>query len=123
MAAQQGGVPARLDLVSSVSGGSITAAALGRSWGALGFDPSGVAARFQPAVADPLRELAGTTIGVPSVLGGLLTPGSISDKVADAYRRHLLGDSNLQDLPEHPSFLYNATSLQSGGLWSFREAY
>lgn len=113
----------RLDLISSVSGGSITAAALGRSWSALEFDASGVAARFQPAVADPLRALAGTTIGVPSVVGGLFTPGSISDKVADEYRRHLLGDATLQDLPDHPGFLLNATSLQSGGLWSFRKTY
>jgi len=111
-----------LDRVSSVSGGSIVAAALAARWGRLRFDASGVAADFECEVVDPVRALAGRTIDVPTVLGGLLTPASIGGRLAAAYRRHLFGGATLQDLPadgEGPRFVINATNLQSGVLWLF----
>src|SRR5262245_53785101 len=40
----------KLDRISSVSGGSITAAVLGLKWSALGFDTAGVPAHFTTAV-------------------------------------------------------------------------
>ena len=40
---------------------------------------------------------------------------------ADA--RHLLGDATLQDLPDRPRFVFNATNLQSGVLWRFSKPY
>src|SRR4051812_7866661 len=79
-----------LDRVSSVSGGSITAATLGRNWGRLQLDANGVAQAFAPEVVAPLRRLASTTIDTGSVLGGILQPGkTVAEKVADAYRKHL----------------------------------
>jgi Patatin-like phospholipase len=47
-----------LDRVSSVSGGSITAAVLGMNWSRLGFDQAGVGQQFHEAVVDPIRKLA-----------------------------------------------------------------
>ena len=58
----------RLDRVSSVSGGSITAGALGHGWSRLALDEQGVAREFVGAVVDPLRGLAGRTIDIPVVL-------------------------------------------------------
>jgi NTE family protein len=114
----------KLDRVSSVSGGSITAAALGRSWGRLQFDADGVARAFMVEVAAPLRRLASTTIDAGSIIGGILQPGkTVAEKVADAYRKHLFGGLTLQDLPDHPRFVLNATNLQTGSLWRFSKRY
>jgi NTE family protein len=113
----------RLDRVSSVSGGSIVAAALGLVWSKLDFDAAGVARAFGALVVDPVRKMACKTIDVPSILTGLFTPGSISDKVMDAYRSNLYGASTLQDLPVHPAFIINATNVQSKALWRFSREY
>jgi hypothetical protein len=43
---------------------------------------------------------------------------SVSDRVVRAYRRELFGKSILQDLPDKPTFVFNATNLESGVLYS-----
>src|SRR5213082_664337 len=85
------GYLAKLDRVSSVSGGSITAGVLGKNWSALSFG-DGIATNFDALVTRPVRALAGKTIDQGAVLGGILKRGTISDKVANAYRQHLFGD-------------------------------
>src|SRR3954466_10677372 len=62
----------RLERVSSVSGGSVAAAALGRRWGQLQFDGNGIAQGFTAEVVAPVRRLASTTIDRTSVIGGIL---------------------------------------------------
>lgn len=113
----------RLHRVSSVSGGSITAAVLAMGWDELGFDDAGVGRRFNESVVEPIRRLGGKTIDVGSVVSGALMPGSISDKVTSAYRKYLFGQKTLQDLPDSPSFVINATNVQSGSLWRFTKPY
>jgi NTE family protein len=113
----------KLDRVSSVSGGSITAAVLGMNWAQLQFAASGVAGNLGPQLVEPVRSLAGKTIDEGSIVEGILTPGSISDKVVAAYRKHLFGRSTLQDLPDRPRFVINATNVQTGGLWRFSKPY
>jgi NTE family protein len=116
-----------LKRVSSVSGGSITAAVLGSRWADLKFNPSGIAQALVEVLVAPVRELARHTIDVGSVLGGLLNPFStIADSVAAAYRKHLFGDRTLQDLPGNPTepfFIINATNVQTGALWRFARPY
>lgn len=112
-----------LSRISSVSGGSITAACLGMNWDRLDFDADGVAANFDAALVAPVRKVAGITIDIPAILGGLFPFGPISDRVAKAYRKHLFGASTLQDLPDDPRFVINASNLQSGALWRFMKPY
>jgi NTE family protein len=69
----------KLDRVSSVSGGSITAATLAMNWHALAFDDNGVATAFEKQVAQPIRKLAGHTVDEGAILGGVFLPGSVSD--------------------------------------------
>ncbi|HEX6529329.1 MAG TPA: patatin-like phospholipase family protein, partial [Burkholderiales bacterium] len=105
--------------VSSVSGGSITAATLALAWRELSFDPARVQADFVPKVVAPLRSLASETIDADAIIGGIFLPGTISERIAAAYQKHLFGDKTLQDLPEKPRFVINATNVQSGVLWRF----
>jgi NTE family protein len=111
----------RINRFSSVSGGSITAGVLAARWNELDFDDKMFARNFDDLVLDPLRDFAGRTIDMRAIVVGLLTPGSINDKVVRVYRR-LLGSITLEDLPDSPpgpSFVFNATNLQSGVLWQF----
>jgi NTE family protein len=113
----------RLNRISSVSGGSITAATLGQRWGKLDFPDGVVATNLREQLVEPVRNLAGKTIDAASVLGGLFTRGTIADKVTGAYRKHLFGDADLQQLPDRPRFVINATNLQTGSLWRFSKPY
>ncbi len=113
----------RLDLVSSVSGGSITAGALGIGWAGFAFDAAGVATNFVDQLIVPVKDMAATSVDVEAVLLGHL-PGIDGAKlVADAYRAHLFATHTLQDLPDRPRFVINATNMQSGVLWRFTKAY
>jgi NTE family protein len=118
------GILKKLKRISSVSGGSITAAVLGMNWHKLGFDDNGVASAFVDKVVMPVCEMAKKTIDRKAIFSGVLTPGSISDKVAAAYKKYLFGKKTLQDLPDDPPrFVLNATNIQSGALWRFMKPY
>lgn len=107
--------------ISSVSGGSITAGQLALAWGSLKFDS--VKGDFVPKVVEPLRTFAGNTIDAESVILGALLPGSIGDRIAKAYDEHLFHGKTLQDMPDEPRFVINATNVQSGVLWRFMKPY
>ena len=117
-----GGYLPTLDRVSSVSGGSITAGALGFAWGKLNFVQD-VATNFEDLVVKPIRTLAAHTIDVGSVLSGVFGLGTVADKIAENYRKFLFGNSTLQDLPDRPRFVMNATNVQSKSLWRFSKPY
>src|SRR5271165_2595679 len=118
------GLMSKIARFSSVSGGSITAAVLAANWSKLEFDPGGVASNFVDAVVAPLRAMAGTDVDMAAIISGMLLPAkSISDRVAAAYRKHLFGDTTLQDLPDQPRFVFNATNLESGVLFRFSKPY
>lgn len=117
----------KLKRISSVSGGSITAALLGLRWKSLQWRGD-LAQNFDDEIVGPIRKLAGKTIDEAAIVGGVLTPGvSISEKVEKAYRKHLYGDATLQDLPDEvtgaPRFILNATNVQTGAIWRFSRPY
>jgi NTE family protein len=121
----EAGILPQLDRVSSVSGGSLTAAMLGLRWGSLDFR-DGVAANLRSEVIEPVLRLAAETIDTCAVVGGIMLPGTVSDKVAAAYDRLLFHGATLQDLPQGtagPRFVINATNVQSGALWRFSQPY
>ena len=113
----------RLDRISSVSGGSITAGVLGLKWGALQVGQPGLLERFVSEVVAPIRGIAGQTVDRGAILQGLFGFDSISDEVVKDYRKYLFGNATLQSLPEHPRFVINATSVQTGALFRFSRAY
>lgn len=118
------GLLPQLSKISSVSGGSITAAVLGINWGNLAFDGDGVSPKLGELVVQPIRKMADITIDTGSVFGGLFLPGSVSERIIRAYKKHLYGDNTLQNLPDDPPrFVINATNVQSGALWRFMKPY
>jgi NTE family protein len=120
----EAGLLGRLDRVSSVSGGSITAATLALHWDELDFDDDGVARGLDRCLVTPIRTLAEQGIDISSVLVGIGLPfRSVADRIVKAYRRHLFGNATLQDLPDEPRFVINATNLESGVLMRFSKPY
>ena len=117
------GLLARLDRISSVSGGSITAGVLGMNWLGLGCVAGAESSRFQELLVAPIRAVASTTIDEGAIFGGIFLPGTVSEHVAGKYDKLLFGGKTLQDLPDAPRFVINATNVQSGVLMRFSKPY
>jgi len=113
----------KLDRISSVSGGSITAGALAVGWSGLKFDAHGVATNFNEQFVTPVLGMADTNVDVVAALIGFIPGLSASCHVEAEYRKHLFGHRTLQDLPDRPEFVFNATNQQSGALWRFMKFY
>ncbi len=114
-----------LTRVSSVSGGSIAAGVLALHWkDLLGSSPPFAQSAFVEKIVTPIRNLAGQTIDTHAVGWGLFSPWkSISDEIAGYYGQYLFGDATLQDLPDEPRFVLNATCVKTGALWRFSKRY
>lgn len=112
------GLLRKLDRISSVSGGSITSAKIGLEWEHLNSRGD-----FMERVVKPVRTVAGVTLDLWSTLGGVFLPGSASERIAKAYRKHLFGEATLQDLPDDCRFVINATNVETGVLWRFSKPY
>ena len=114
----------KLDRISSVSGGSITAGLLAIRWSSLTFDANGRATNFANAVVVPMRTMGSTTVDVGGVIGGIFTPGqSIGERIIKSYRKVLFGNTTLQDFPDRPRFVINATNVGTGSLFRFSKPY
>lgn len=111
----------KLDKVSSVSGGSITNGVLAMNWEKLSFDANGRAQNFEQQITQPIRNMASKSIDVSSIVEGVF--GGVSEHVEDHYNEYLYHGTKLQQLPDDPRFVFNATSLQTGVLWRFSKPF
>jgi NTE family protein len=119
----EAGMLANLKRISSVSGGSITSAVLGLNWNLLQLNSPPDRALLEQYFVNKVRRMASETIDAWGIIGGILLPGTISEKIQASYRKHLFDDATLQDLPDSPRFVINATNVQSGALWRFSKPY
>lgn len=108
--------------MSSVSGGSITAAVLATRWADLNWDANGTATNFD-VVDKPIYDLAGHTIDIRSGLASVLPFKSAGQALSRRYDRLLFGDATLQDLPDHPRFTFNTTNFATGSLFRWSKDY
>ena len=117
------GYLSRLDRISSVSGGSITAGILALKWEDLksaNFD-QGVLVK---QVIEPLKAFCRRSVDLPSVIKGILVPWkSVSEYVAAQYSEGLYGPTTLQQLPDYPRFIFNCTNLATGVDFRFSKPY
>jgi NTE family protein len=118
--------------ISSVSGGSISSAQVALRWPRLATDNNSVATRraaFIAEIVQPIRKfstvnIAGLNlIAILKMIGAIVLPGSVNAYVGRMYQRHLYGRATLQELPDVPRFVINASNLQSGALWRFSKPY
>ena len=116
------GILSRLDVVSSVSGGSIVAAHLATrlgTWPA----PGAVVADWEERVAGPLRRFVRHDLRTGAILHRLLpwnwlrSSAGIMALTARYARR--LTDLTLGDLPERPRLVLCATDMATGVNWEF----
>lgn len=113
----------RLDRISSVSGGSITAGVLGLRWNVLRADRFAVASLVEHVVA-PLRAYCARNVDAPAIIQGLLVPfRSIPDFLASDYDDQLFRSATLQSLPDVPRFVINSTNLATGVDFRFSKPY
>src|SRR5437762_9214975 len=63
------GMLAQLDVITSVSGGSILNGVLATRWPRLSIDAGGVITNFEDEIAQPVRAFCGTDIRTPLLLG------------------------------------------------------
>jgi NTE family protein len=114
----------KIDIITSVSGGSILNGVLATRWSRLNWTPHGdgwVATNFAPEIVAPVRSVAATTLDVVAGVSGLLSIfDSIADKVTESYDEFLFSGATLQtgtpafEKGKAPRFLFYATSLQTG---------
>ena len=121
------GLLPRINRITSVSGGSITAAYLAMKWNELDFNKNtGAAENFDATIAMPLQHFCSKSLDVMAGVSGLFSPFStIGDKVAKRYAKRLFGAKTLQDIPtpgKDPEFIFYATSLQTGASVRFTKA-
>lgn len=113
----------KLSRISSVSGGSIAAGVLAVKWRGLRF-ANDVATNLVQEVIDPLRKFCERSIDGPAIGEGALLPWkSVSEAVEEDYRKHLYGELTLQDLPDTPRFVLNATNFATGVSFRFSKPY
>lgn len=115
------GVLARMERMSSVSGGAIAAGMLAAAWPKLRME-DGRFVNLEQEVIAPLQAFCTRTIDKAAVGWGALLPGkSIGDVLADIYDE-MFGGRLLADLPDKPQFVFNATNLQTGRLVRMQKA-
>ena len=119
------GVLAKLDRISSVSGGSIVNGVLATRWSSLTFDANGVAGNFGALIVDPLRAFCTKDVDTWAIAKGALNPfRTAGEYVAQAYRDDLaLGVPLRQLATDRPRFVFNSTNLQTGVTFRFSKPY
>jgi NTE family protein len=124
---QQAGWLPQVELVSSVSGGSIVSAWLVRRYidGRQPDEPFGdwcMRADFRSDLIEPFRAVVARDIRTLAVLATLhrnwISPGARVARLQQAYAR-FLGDLTLHDLPATPRFVFCATDLTFGVNFEF----
>ncbi|ABC90545.1 hypothetical conserved protein [Rhizobium etli CFN 42] len=121
----EAGLLAKLDMISSVSGGSIASGLLAHVWPRLAFENE-VAVNFRAQYVDRILAFSQIFADGPSFLKGAFNPfSSAAEEVAKLYERHLFDgrSPSLSDLPVSPWFVFCASNLSTGSLFRMSNRY
>ncbi|MEL7392438.1 MAG: patatin-like phospholipase family protein [Pseudomonadota bacterium] len=123
------GMLPKIDRISSVSGGSISAAYLALNWDKLIWQDD-VATNFDEIITAPLTAFfTSKSIDVVNIMAGLSVPFRTgASGLQNAYKKYLFGDATLQDFPDPepgktPRFVILATDFELNTLWRFAKPY
>ena len=117
------GLLGKIDRISSVSGGSITAGVLGMNWGALNVVAGSPSAQFEQSVIGPIRKMAADHRRRRRHPRRHFLAGFDLRSRRGKVRKSPVRAKTLQDLPDRPRFVINATNVQSGVLMRFSKPY
>jgi NTE family protein len=96
---------------------------LALNWSKLTF-VNEVATNITQEVFDPLREFCARDIDSWAIGEGALLPWkSTGEAIQEEYEEHLFGKATLQDLPDKPRFVIDATNFQTGNCFRFSKPY
>jgi NTE family protein len=112
----------KIDRISSVSGGSMTAAALALAYPHFKYD-DGEVTNLRDTFLLPILQQSEDSIDVSSGFAGLNPFSSASEEAARSYNKNLTRGARLSSLPATPRFVFNATSLMTGNTMRFRSDY
>ncbi|PDS72869.1 patatin-like phospholipase family protein [Rhizobium sp. L43] len=121
----EAGLLAKLDMISSVSGGSIASGLLAYAWPRLVFQ-NGIAVNFKAEYLDRILAFSQVFADGPSFLKGVFNPfSSAAQEAAKLYERHLFDGKSpsLSDLPGSPWFVFCASNLSTGSLFRMSNRY
>ncbi|TIO74759.1 MAG: patatin-like phospholipase family protein [Mesorhizobium sp.] len=121
----EAGLLQKIDMVSSVSGGSIAAGLLAVLWPRLTF-ANGVATNFRVLYLEKILAFSQVFLDAPSILKGILNPfSSAAREVAACYERHLFDGSRpmLKGLTGRPWFVFCSSNLSTGSLFRMSNRY
>lgn len=117
-ALKRAGCLGELDRISSASGGSILAALLGLNWQQIEAEGARDGQVFMTRIVEPVLKLTSKTVDIGAGLCRLAGLHSLFDPFVHELDQ-LYSKRTLQDLPDRPRFVINATNVQSGALWRF----
>ena len=130
LALEQENILRNMDLISSVSGGSIINAQLALEWNTLYSKNVKEDKGLNDLVILPIQKLATHTIDVPSVMAGLASPlHSRTGVLSIEYNRYLFHKkmfsaiSSFNDIDKFPTFIFNTTNLSAGRRWYFSNTF
>ncbi|MGO6735450.1 patatin-like phospholipase family protein [Rhizobium ruizarguesonis] len=121
----EAGLLAKLDMISSVSGGSIASGLLAYVWPRLIFENE-VAVNFKTEYVDRILAFSQLFADGPSFLKGVFNPfSSAAEEAAKLYERHLFDGKSpsLKDLPGSPWFVFCSSNLSTGSLFRMSNRY
>ena len=104
-----------IDRISAVSGGALLAGLMATRWSKLNFNKDS-ATNFQDEIVEPIWNFCSLPIDSKAIFCGLFTGTKVLE---NHYGQHLVGESNLQDTPNRPEFVFNAAHIETGRNWIF----
>ncbi|WP_409201828.1 patatin-like phospholipase family protein [Rhizobium sp. NZLR8] len=118
----EAGLLAKLDMISSVSGGSIASGLLAYVWPRLVFGRR----QLKTEYIDRILAFSQIFADEPSFLKGVFNPfSSAAEEAVKLYERHLFDGKSpsLRDLPGSPWFVFCSSNLSTGSLFRMSNRY
>ena len=101
--------------ISAVSGGTFLSGVIASKWSELTFH-EGIIVNFPEKIRHTIWKFCSLNIDTKATIAGAISGTRYLEK---CYRKHLVGDKTLQDLPDQPEFVFNAAHLETGRNWLF----
>nr|WP_157179807.1 patatin-like phospholipase family protein [Rhizobium leguminosarum] len=114
-----------IDMISSVSGGSMASGLLAYVWQKLKFE-DGVATNFREEYLSRILSFSQIFADAPSIAKGIFNPfSSAAEEAVKVFEARLLDGSNiwLKSLPQKPWFVFCSSNLSTGSLFRMSNRY